>query len=216
MAKTAVLIGATGLVGNELLNKLLSSEHYSKVVTLSRRDLAISHVKLVNHVIDFDKLTQYSELIKGDVFFSCLGTTLKQAGSVAEQRKVDFDYQFIAAQLAANNNIPHYCLVSSSGANAHSRSAYLKMKGALEVQVKQLNFAKCSIFQPSLLLGERKQFRAAEKIGSYIFPVITMLPFLKRYKPITGKQVAQKVHTVSIEQQAALSYYVLDELFKYS
>jgi len=208
MAKTAVLIGATGLVGNELLHKLLSSEHYSKVVTLSRRDLAISHVKLVNHVIDFDKLTQYSELIKGDVFFSCLGTTLKQAGSVAEQRKVDFDYQFIAAQLAANNNIPHYCLVSSS--------AYLKMKGALEVQVKQLNFSKCSIFQPSLLLGERKQFRAAEKIGSYIFPVITMLPFLKRYKPITGKQVAQKMHTVSIEQQAALSYYVLDELFKYS
>jgi len=90
------------------------------------------------------------------------------------------------------------------------------MKGALEVQVKQLNFSKCSIFQPSLLLGERKQFRAAEKIGSYIFPVITMLPFLKRYKPITGKQVAQKMHTVSIEQQAALSYYVLDELFKYS
>ena len=101
MTKTAVLIGATGLVGNELLHKLLNSDRYTKVVTLSRRALPVTHAKLVNHVIDFEKLTQYVELFKGDVLFSCLGTTRKRAGSIHAQRKVDFDYQFIAAQLAS-------------------------------------------------------------------------------------------------------------------
>ncbi|MEM5547268.1 NAD(P)H-binding protein [Pseudoalteromonas fuliginea] len=214
MTKTAVLIGATGLVGNELLHKLLNSEHYTKVVTLSRRALPILHAKLVNHVIDFEKLTQYVELFKGDVLFSCLGTTRKQAGSIQAQRKVDFDYQFIAAQLAACNGVTHYCLVSSSGANTHSNSPYLKMKGELEQHIKALAFDKVSIFQPSLLLGDREQFRVAEKIGSIIFPVITRFAFLKRYKPRTGEQVAQKILSVSLAQRAKLSYYVLDELFE--
>ncbi|MBB1385459.1 NAD(P)H-binding protein [Pseudoalteromonas sp. SG45-5] len=214
MTKTAILIGATGLVGNELLHKLLNSEHYTQVVTLSRRALPLTHAKLVNHVIDFEKLTQYVEFFKGDVLFSCLGTTRKQAGSTQAQRRVDVDYQFIAAQLAASNGVSHYCLVSSSGANAHSNSPYLKMKGELEQHIKALAFDKISIFQPSLLLGDREQFRVAEKIGSIILPVITQLPFLKRYKPITGKQVAQKILSVSLEQQAKLSYYVLDELFE--
>ncbi|MBH0000857.1 NAD(P)H-binding protein [Pseudoalteromonas sp. NSLLW24] len=214
MTKTAILIGATGLVGNELLHKLLKSDRYTKVVTLSRRALPITHAKLVNHVIDFEKLTQYVELFKGDVLFSCLGTTRKQAGSTQAQRKVDFDYQFIAAQLAACNGVTHYCLVSSSEANTHSNSAYLKMKGELEQHIKALPFDKISILQPSLLLGDREQFRVAEKIGSIIFPVITRLPFLKRYKPITGEQVAQKMLSVSLAQQAKLFYYVLDELFE--
>ncbi|WP_405598679.1 MULTISPECIES: NAD(P)H-binding protein [unclassified Pseudoalteromonas] len=214
MTKTAILIGATGLVGNELLHKLLNSEHYTQVVTLSRRALPLTHAKLVNHVIDFEKLTQYVEFFKGDVLFSCLGTTRKQAGSTQAQRRVDVDYQFIVAQLAASNGISHYCLVSSSGANAHSNSPYLKMKGELEQHIKALTFDKISIFQPSLLLGDREQFRVAEKIGSIIFPVITQFAFLERYKPITGEQVAQKMLSVSLEQQAKLSYYVLDELFE--
>ncbi|ASM55408.1 hypothetical protein PNIG_a3525 [Pseudoalteromonas nigrifaciens] len=216
MTKTAVIIGATGLVGNELLKKLLQSAYFSNVIALSRRALSIRHPKLVNHIIEFDELTQYAALFKGDVFFSCLGTTKKQAGSIAAQRRVDFDYQFIAAQLAASNGVQHYCLVSSSGANAHSTSPYLKMKGQLEEQVKQLPFARISIFQPSLLLGNRKQFRVAEKIGSVILPIITRLPLLKRYKPITGEQVAQKMLVVSCAQQSNLAYYVLDELFNLS
>ena len=129
MAKTALIIGSTGLVGSQLLQQLLASSSYSQVVSLSRRQLDFSHPKLISYVIDFENLTHYVELFKGDVFFSCLGTTLKQAGSVAAQRKVDFEYQFICAQMAANNAVPHYCLVSSSGANAHSMSRYLKIKG---------------------------------------------------------------------------------------
>ena len=213
MTKTAVIIGATGLVGNELLKKLLQSAYFSNVIALSRRALSIRHPKLVNHIIEFDELTQYAALFKGDVFFSCLGTTKKQAGSIAAQRRVDFDYQFIAAQLAASNGVQHYCLVSSSGANAHSTSPYLKMKGQLEQQVVPLAFNKISIFQPSLLIGERDHFRLAEKIGSVILPLLTKIGFLKRYKPITGKQVALKMLAVSLEQKETQKYYVLDELF---
>ncbi|WP_372762382.1 short chain dehydrogenase [Pseudoalteromonas sp.] len=213
MTKTAVLIGATGLIGHELLQKLLHSPDFSKVIALTRRQLTVRHAKLVNHVIEFDKLTNYGRLFKGDVLFSCLGTTRKQAGSLAAQRKVDFDYQFIAAQLAANNQLAHYCLVSSSGANAHSRSQYLKMKGQLEQQIKPLHFSRISIFQPSLLVGKRKQFRVAETIGSVLLPLVTRLPLLAAYKPITGERVAQKMLAVSLEQREALRYYVLDELF---
>lgn len=214
MVKTALIIGSTGLVGSQLLQQLLASSSYSQVVSLSRRQLDFSHPKLISHVIDFENLTHHVELFKGDVFFSCLGTTLKQAGSVAAQRKVDFEYQFICAQMAANNAVAHYCLVSSSGANAHSMSRYLKIKGELEQQVKQLGFARLSILQPSLLVGERSELRIAEKLGEVVLPLLTRFGILKRYRPITGEQVANKLLRVSIEQQQATGYYVLDELFE--
>ena len=214
MTKTALIIGSTGLVGSQLLQQLLASSSYSQVVSLSRRQLDFSHPKLTSHVIDFENLTHHVELFKGDVFFSCLGTTLKQAGSVAAQRKVDFEYQFICAQMAANNGVPHYCLVSSSGANAHSMSRYLKIKGELEQQVKQLGFSRLSILQPSLLVGERSELRIAEKLGEVVLPLLTRFGIFKRYRPITGEQVANKLLRVSIEQQQATSYYVLDELFE--
>ena len=214
MAKTAVIIGSTGLVGSQLLQQLLVSPRYSKVVSLSRRHLDLSHPKLTSHVIDFENLTHYVELFKGDVFFSCLGTTLKQAGSLTAQRKVDFDYQFICAQMAANNGVPHYCLVSSSGANAHSMSRYLKIKGELEQQVKQLGFSRLSILQPSLLVGERSELRMAEKLGKVVLLLLTRFGALKRYRPITGEQVAMKMLTVSLNQQQPIAYYTLDELFE--
>ena len=214
MAKTALIIGSTGLVGSQLLQQLLASSSYSQVVSLSRRQLDFSHPKLISHIIDFENLTHHVELFKGDVFFSCLGTTLKQAGSAAAQRKVDFEYQFICAQMAANNAVPHYFLVSSSGANAHSMSRYLKIKGELEQQVKQLCFARLSILQPSLLVGERSELRVAEKFGEVVLPLLTRFGILKRYRPITGEQVANKLLRVSIEQQQATGYYVLDELFE--
>lgn len=213
MQKVAVVIGATGLVGSELVKQLINSEQIAKVVTLSRRSLTFQSEKVTNHVIDFEHLDQYKALIKGDLFFSCLGTTRKQAGSVVAQRRVDLDYQLQAARIAVENHIPHYLLVSSAGANSQSHSAYLKMKSELEQAIRQLSFERVSIFQPSLLLGHRAQQRFAEGIGARILPLICRLPGLQRFRPIQADQVASKMRAIGLSEGKGVCYYRLDDLF---
>ena len=215
MGKTAIVIGATGLVGSHLVEELIVATHISKIITLTRRPAPYSNEKVINHVVDFDHLAQHALLFKADILFSCLGTTKKAAGSIATQRKVDFYYQLKAAELAANYGVKHYLLVSSSGANAHSNNAYLKMKGELEQTVKTLAFDQISIIQPSLLVGERNNdFRLAEKLGNAVLPILCWLPGLKKYRPITGKQVAIKMSALSAESGSGVAYFKLDELFK--
>ena len=175
-SKAALVIGSTGLVGQALLEQLIVAEEISQVITLTRRPIEYDSVKVKNYVVDFDLLEQHASLFQADLMFSCLGTTLKQAGSIEAQRKVDFEYQLKAAELAAANGISHYLLVSSSGANDQSLSAYLKMKGELEKRIKLLNFERISIFQPSLLMGDRKEFRLAEKLGSWLLPSLCLIP----------------------------------------
>ncbi|WP_286272385.1 NAD(P)H-binding protein [Thalassotalea hakodatensis] len=212
--KTAIVIGATGLIGHHLLTQLLADSTYSKIVALTRKPIEYNHEKLVNHVIDFNNLNKYQDYFIGDILFSCLGTTKKQAGSIENQRMVDVDYQYQAAKMAAENGVAHYVLVSSSGANKNANSAYFKMKGELEDKVKPLSFQRISILQPSLLLGERDHFRLGEVLSSYLLPIICKLPFLKRYRPIEGVQVATKMLNVSKAQKEPFEIYTLDELFK--
>ncbi|MGS0536097.1 NAD-dependent epimerase/dehydratase family protein [Pseudoalteromonas sp. SaAl2] len=215
MNKTAIVIGATGLIGSHLVEQLISAAHITKVITLTRRSVSFNSDKVINYVVDFAQLEQHSNLFEADILFSCLGTTKKAAGSIDAQRKVDFNYQLHAAQLAAKNGVEHYLVVSSSGANANSRSAYLKMKGELEQVVAQLNFKHISIIQPSLLLGKRDDdFRLGEKLGSVLLPVLCMFPGLKKFRPISGKQVAIKICNISAQPAQGLKYYKLDELFK--
>ena len=211
--KTAIVLGSTGLVGRNLVKILSHCSEIDKVVAISRRHVDYSSSKVVNRVIDFENLNDYSDVLKGDLLFSCLGTTLKQAGSVAAQRVVDLNYQLRVAQIAAKNDIGHYLLVSSSGANSNSKSAYFKMKGELEDAVKTLGFKRVSIFQPSLLLGERDHFRLGEVIGAFIMPALTAIPGLKRYKPIEGKQVAEKMLQVSLSAGDKLETFTLDAVF---
>ena len=213
MKKTAIVVGATGLVGQSVVEHLVNAAHIEKVISITRSPVAYSSASVVNHVVNFDNLATYSAAFKGDVLFSCLGTTLKQAGSLAAQRKVDIDYQFEVAQLALNNGVSHYLLVSSSGAYEKSKSPYLKMKGELEVKVGGLGFNRISIFQPSLLLGERRHFRLGERIAAYILPVICSISFLRRYRPITGNEVAKKMVLVSQEAGKRLEIFKLDEVF---
>jgi uncharacterized protein YbjT (DUF2867 family) len=213
MDKKAIIIGATGVVGSALVDCLAEAEHINKVITLTRKPVKHKSAKVVNKVVDFDNLDDYIELFQGDMLFSCLGTTIKQAGSVKEQRKVDVDYQLKAAQLAVNNNVEHYLLVSSSAANERSKNTYLKMKGELEQEIKLLPFKRISIFQPSLLLGNRAEFRLGEKIGSWIMKALCIFPFLKRYRPIKGEQVAAKMCRVSQLPGQTIEYYCLDEIF---
>ena len=213
--KVAVVIGATGLVGHHLVEQLTAENHIEKVITLTRRPITYNNGKVVNYVVDFNNLTQHADLLKADVLFSCLGTTKKAAGSIGEQRKVDFDYQLQIAKLAASMAVNHYVLVSSSGANAHSNSAYLKMKGELEDAVKTLTFKRISIIQPSLLLGKRdNDFRISEKLGSVLLPILCMLPGLKKFKPIAGQQVAKKMSNISKQSGDGVEYFKLDELFE--
>lgn len=213
MSKKAIVIGATGLVGNELVKLLCQTTEVSEVVVIARRKLAYNHDKLKCHIVDFEKLVEHSYLFQGDVLFSCLGTTKKQAKTIEAQRKVDLNYQYLIAEMAANNNIQDYLLVSSSGANNKSRSPYLRMKGDLEEKVRALSFERISILQPSLLLGKRQEFRIMETLASAILPILCKLPLLKRYRPISGQQVAHKLLDVYQNQTEHQATYTLDELF---
>ncbi len=211
--KIAVVIGATGLIGQFLVAKLANSPHFKKVITITRRPVNYESVKVENHVVNFDELSKYAHLFNGDVLFSCLGTTRKQAGSIAAQRVIDLDYQIAAAKLACDNTIAHYALVSSSGANSQSRSAYLRMKGELDDAIKAMPFKRISIFKPSVLLGSREHFRLGETIASVLLPLICRLPGLTRYRPILGKEVAESMLFVSQCTGEGVTEFVLDDVF---
>lgn len=213
MNKTAIVLGATGLVGRTLVDQLAEADHIEKIITLTRQAADHPSSKVSNHVVDFNQLDKYVSLFQGDLLFSCLGTTLRQAGSIEAQRQVDVDYQFKAAQIAASNGVRHYLLVSSSGANASSNNAYLKMKGELEQQVQLLPFSRISLFQPSLLVGERTEPRFGETIGSWLLPILCLIPGLRRFRPIKAEQVAAKLVHVSAQKVQGIEWFKLDELF---
>ena len=213
MEHTAIVIGATGLVGQALTHQLVQADHVDRIITLTRRPAPHASAKVENQVVDFDHLEDHAPLFQGELLFSCLGTTRKQAGSIAAQRRVDLDYQYAAAQLAAANGVSHYLLVSSSMANADHRNPYLQMKGELERRVAQLPFQRISIFQPSVLLGSRPEVRPGEKLAGWILPALCTLPGLRRYRPIRGSQVAAKMIQASQNPGTGLERFVLDQVF---
>lgn len=213
MNKVAIVIGATGLVGRSLVQQLAASDTITQVITLTRRADNLANSKVVNHVIDFGRMDDYKDLFQGEYLFSCLGSTLKQAKSIKKQRIVDLEYQYQAAKLAAENGVKHYLLISSSGADAQSKVPYLQMKGLLEKQVSQLPFEKISIFQPSILKGQRPEPRPAEIIGNWIMAIICLIPGLQKYSPIKAELLAKKMLQVSQEQQTALQFFTLQEAF---
>lgn len=213
MKKKAIVLGASGLVGSHLVQQLVNASHVDKIIAITRRAVDFKSPKVHNAVVDFDDLANFKEAFEGDVFFSCLGTTRKQAGSIKAQRKVDFEYQLEAATLAIQQGVEDYFLVSSSGANANSHSPYLKMKGQLEGAISELPFKRISIIQPSLLLGERDQSRVAEGIGSLVLPMLCKLPGLSRFRPIHGFQVAQKMVQLSEQRNTGFLRLTLDEVF---
>ena len=213
MNKTAIVLGGTGLVGSALLELLINCPSFSSVRCISRRAPTISHPNLEHLPVDFDQLETADAAFKGDCLFSCLGTTRKQAGSLAAQRRVDVDYQRNAAEVAVAQGVTHYLLISAMGANADSRNAYMRMKGELEQHIARLKFARTSIFQPSLLTGARDQQRRAESISAPIMETACRLPGLKRYRPIAGKQLAQAMLECSLNHGEGLKYFTLDECF---
>ncbi|MFT7128605.1 MAG: hypothetical protein ACI89U_000712 [Gammaproteobacteria bacterium] len=213
MGYSAIVIGATGLVGTALIDQLAESPHIEKIMALTRRPCHYNNAKVHNHVIEFDRIEDFHALFAADLFFSCLGTTRKEAGSLMAQRKVDLDYQYEAARLAAKCGVKHYLLVSSASADVNSGNQYLQMKGELEQRVVDLPFPRISIFRPSLLVGLRKNVRVGEKVGNVVLPLLCLLPGLSRFRPISGSEVAAKMVKVAEEKGGSLHSYTLDELF---
>jgi uncharacterized protein YbjT (DUF2867 family) len=203
MEQVANVIGASGLVGQQIVGQLLNHPDFKKVRIFVRRKSGITHPKLVEHLIDFDKPELWKDLVKGDVLFSTLGTTIKVAKTKENQYRVDFIYQYEFAKVAAENGISTYVLVSSMGASSKSSVFYSRIKGELEDAVSKLNFQKTIIFRPSILDGNRQEKRAGEKIGLVVSRFLTRF-ILKNYKPTPADILADKMILLSLDQTSGL------------
>ncbi|MBL7917372.1 MAG: NAD(P)H-binding protein [Bacteroidia bacterium] len=186
----AIVIGATGATGKELVNLLLADTKVESVIVFVRRQIQIDHPKLRTHQIDFNRPEDWKEQVKGDVLFCCLGTTLKDAGSKEAQWKIDHDYQLWFAQAAKNNKVPCCVLVSAIGASSKSNIFYSRMKGELEEAISKLNFAKFLIFQPPLLLRENSD-RIMEIVAAKIIRFFNNLGLLRSQQPLATKDLAK-------------------------
>lgn len=192
MRKTALLAGATGLVGSALLPLLLADDRYAKVVVVGRRAVAPAHPKLVQVVTELDRLAAVRLQLIADDVFCCLGTTRQQAGSKEAFYKVDFSYVVTLGALAASNFAGQFLVVSSIGADARSRVYYSRVKGEMEAAVRELPFRAVHLFRPSLLLGERARPRLGERVGAAALALAG--PLLRggwaRYRPVAAGAVA--------------------------
>lgn len=213
-SRTALLVGASGLVGGHCLQNLLDDKVYDKVITLVRRDLGVKHARLEQHVIDFDRLSEYSELLKANDVFCCLGTTIKKAGSETAFRKVDFDLPHELAKIASARGAKQFLLVSSLGADANSRIFYNRVKGEVEKAVSNVHFDGVQIFRPSLLLGERAESRLGERIAEKTSRVFSFLFVgkLAKYRPIHARMVATAMVKVAKESPHGVNIFESDRI----
>lgn len=185
----ALVIGATGAVGKDLVKLLLDDEEVERVDIFVRREVNIPSTKLVVHIVDFDNPESWAHLLQGDVLFSCLGTTIKAAGSQKAQWKVDYTYQYEAASAAKANGVRFYVLVSSIGASSGSKVFYTRMKGALDDAVQKLGFEGCYILRPPSLIRKGSD-RAGEKAGVSILKALNALGLMRNLTPMPTEDVA--------------------------
>ena len=210
----ALVIGATGATGRELVKSLLNDNDVEKVTIFVRNLPTLEHEKLKTHVIDFNEIEKHKDLIRGDVLFSALGTTKKAAGGKDQQYKIDYTFQYKFAKIAAENGVENYSLVSSTGANANSSFFYPKIKGALEEAVKKLKFKKIDIFQPPMLVRQQDLIRDGEKSGIKILNVLNKIGILKSQKPLKVNKLAEKmVKNAKITTKEKVSTYLPKDLF---
>lgn len=185
----ALVIGATGAVGKDLVEQLLKDESFERVDVFVRREVKVPSPKLVPHVVDFDHPERWSELLTGDVLFSCLGTTIKAAGSQDAQWKVDYTYQYEAAKAARNNGVGKLVLVSSVGASSKSKIFYSRMKGQLDEDVQKLGFPGCFILRPPSLVRKGSD-RFGEKAGVAVLKCFNAIGLIRSWKPMPTEEVA--------------------------
>lgn len=211
--KTATLIGATGLIGSQILQQLIDDADIRKIKVLVRRPFKFVHPKIELIQLDFADEVAYQAAIAGsDVVFCSVGTTLKQVNSdMVAYRKIDYDIPVNAARFCVATGCPKFLLVSSIGANSKSSNFYLKLKGEVEEKVGSLGLSSVAIFRPSMLVGQRAEFRLGEKVGQVLMGVLSfMIP--KPYKAIDVKTVAKAMVAVAKKESAGLAFYTYAEM----
>ena len=191
--KHALVIGATGASGQEIVNFLLKDPNYDIVNIFVRRKIERTDVKLNVYVIDFSQLHLYKDLIKGDILFSALGTTIKNAGSKDKQYLVDYTYQYEFAKIASENGVDTLSLISTIGANKKSAFFYPKIKGKLEESVKLLPFKKIQIYQPPSLIRQVELIRFGEKVSVKLFQWLNSVGLFKSLRPMSVSFLASKI-----------------------
>ena len=210
----ALVLGATGATGKEIVKLLLKDSNFGKVSLFVRRKIHIDHEKLTIHKIDFSRLNEYNSLVKGDILFSLLGTTKKEAGGKKEQFLVDYTYQYKFAKIASENSVSHYSLVSSIGANKNSFFFYPKIKGSLESSVKNLRFNKIHIFQPPSLIRQPELIRLGEKYSINFLQVINKLGLFRSFKPLLVLDLAMKMINESLNnKREGITIYKSKDLY---
>jgi uncharacterized protein YbjT (DUF2867 family) len=213
--KTAAIIGATGLIGSKLLNRLLDDPYFEQVVVIARRPLSVSHKKARVVVVDFSDRKLFGQAINGsDMVFCAVGTTQQKVkGDKIAYRKVDYDIPVTAAQLCAEHGVGQFLLVSSIGADSRSGGFYLKLKGEVEDAVKDLDLPSTSVFRPSMLLGDRKEFRLGERIGQGVMRTLSFL-IPSRYKAIQAADVARAMVGAAKTERPGFHIYHHSEMMQ--
>ena len=194
-ARSALLLGATGLVGSYVLRRLLQTPAYARVTVWARRDIGASHPRLSVEIVDFERLAE--RRVEAQDVYCCLGTTLKQAGSQAAFRRVDHDYPVALARAAARDGARRLLVVSALGANPDATLFYNRVKGEMEAAVRRAGVAKTCFFRPSLLSGPRKEERLGERIGLVAGAVLG--PLLGKYRPIHAELVAEAMLALALQ-----------------
>lgn len=209
----ALVIGATGATGKDLVNVLLQDNHYTEVVIFVRKATGITHKKLSEVVTDFDKLENVAQHIKGDVWFSCLGTTLKDAGSKEKNWHIDYEIPLKFAEIARANGVSTAVLLSAYSANPNSKVFYSMMKGKLEEAIKAIGFNRHYIFRPGLLLRKNTD-RAGERISGKILKGLNSIGILNGFKPIETSLLAEKLAKAPIVSTSGTIVFSLKDIFR--
>ncbi|GKU83759.1 NAD(P)H-binding protein [Niallia sp. NCCP-28] len=214
MVKKALIIGATGLVGEHLLQILLQSNTYKEIIAFVRKPLGYKHEKLKEVIIDFDQLDQYQQYFAVDDIYCCLGTTIKKAKTQQNMMNIDVDYPVKCAELGKQMGVKQFIVISAIGANSKSSIFYSRIKGILEENLAAFSFEALLILQPSLLIGEREEFRFGEKLSSFILPLFHQLMVgpLKKYKGIHAEKVAATMYKIAQMDQKGVVVLSSDKI----
>lgn len=202
MKRRAVVAGATGLVGQALVALLLDDERYDEVTVLARRPSGYADPKLRERIVDFRSLAQADPALAGTDVFCALGTTIKKAGTREAFRQVDYAYPLSLGKLAKDQGAARMLIVTSLGANPHSRTFYLRVKGEVERDLRGLGLARLHVFRPSLLLGRREEFRLGERIMGALLPMFSGI--MGSYRPVPAQAVAKAMLAAALSDRAGV------------